>query len=210
MKLLRSAGLAVALLAGFYPASTQAQPAPASARNLFAELLGKSEAELDAKLAAAWQQLFHGDEATQRLYFPVGDDLAYIADIGSNDVRSEGISYGMMLAVQLDKKAEFDRLWRWANKYMRHAAGPRKGYFAWQCKFDGTIIDPGSASDGEEWIATALFFAAHRWGSGEGLLNYAAEAQALLKEMLNKPSTHEVTAIFSRSDKQVVFAPNPE
>jgi len=210
MKLLRSAGLAVALLAGFYPASTQAQPAPASARNLFAELLGKSEAELDAKLAAAWQQLFHGDEATQRLYFPVGDDLAYIADIGSNDVRSEGISYGMMLAVQLDKKAEFDRLWRWANKYMRHAAGPRRGYFAWQCKFDGTIIDPGSASDGEEWIATALFFAAHRWGSGEGLLNYAAEAQTLLKEMLNKPSTHEVTAIFSRSDKQVVFAPNPE
>ena len=27
------------------------------------------------------------------------------------DVRSEGMSYGMMITVQLDKKAEFDALW---------------------------------------------------------------------------------------------------
>lgn len=183
---------------------------PAVPRNLFHELLGKSEAELDAKLATAWQQLFYGSDASQRVYFPVGPDLAYIADIGSHDVRSEGMSYGMMIAVQMNKQAEFDRLWRWANAHMRHADGPRHGYFAWQCRFDGTILDPGSASDGEEWMATALFFAAHRWGNGEGILNYAAEAQALLKEMLNKTSSHEVTAIFSRQDKQVVFAPNPE
>ena len=37
------------------------------------------------------------------------------------------------------------------------AAGPRRGYFAWHCKFDGTQLDPGSASDGEEWFAMALF-----------------------------------------------------
>jgi len=207
MNLLRLACLAVVLVVGLNPAAGRAQPAPAAARNLFADLLGKSEKELDAKLDAAWRHFFAGQADNQRLYFPVGDDQAYIADIGSGDVRSEGMSYGMMIAVQLDKKSEFDRLWRWANVHMRHADGPRRGYFAWQCKFDGRQIDPGSASDGEEWIAMALFFAAHRWGDGTGILNYSAEAQRLLRDMLQKNATEEVTAIFDRTAKQVVFAP---
>ena len=176
--------------------------APA-ARNLFNELLGKTEAELDAKINAAWGHFFQGELENQRLYYPVGPDLAYIADVGSNDVRSEGMSYGMMLAVQLNKRDEFNRLWRWANRHMRHADGPRKGYFAWQCKSDGTQIDPGSASDGEEWFAMALFFASHRWGNGTGHLNYEAEAQAILRDMLHKPGSAEVTPIFDRTAKQV-------
>jgi hypothetical protein len=129
-------------------------------RNLFAELLGKSDAEVQAKIDAAWVHFFHGRDADQRLFYPVGADQAYIADIGNQDVRSEGMSYGLMIAVQLDKRAEFDRLWRWAKTHMYHADGPRAGYFSWQCRFDGTQIDPGSASDGEEWMTMALLFAA--------------------------------------------------
>jgi oligosaccharide reducing-end xylanase len=136
--------------------------------------------------------------------------MAYIANIGSSDVRSEGISYGMMIAVQLNKQEEFNRLWQWANRYMRHADGPLAGYFAWQCKFDGTQMDHGSASDGEEWMAMALFFAAHRWDSTQGIFNYEAEAQRLLRDMLHKPATTEVTPIFNRAEKQVVFCPNPD
>lgn len=177
-------------------------------RNLFVELLGKTPAEADAKIATAFHQLFYGDNDEQRIYYPVGDDLAYIADIGNGDVRSEGISYGLMIAVQLDKKAEFDRLWKWANKYMRHHDGPRAGFFAWQCRFDGSQMDPGSASDGEEWIAMALFFAAHRWGNGGGIFNYEAEAQRVLRDMLHKPDTAVATPIFNRAEKQVVFVPN--
>ncbi len=100
-------------------------------RNLFTELLGKSEAEIAQKIDRAWQQLFYGDNDTQRVYYPVGRDMAYIKDIGSNDIRSEGMSYGMMLAVQLDKKEEFDKLWKWAYTYMLQKDGPYKGYFAW-------------------------------------------------------------------------------
>ncbi|MBE2214644.1 MAG: glycoside hydrolase [Opitutaceae bacterium] len=149
-------------------------------RNLFAELLGKSEAETTALVESTWQQFTHGDPKTERLYYEVGDDLAYIADIGSQDVRSEGMSYGMMIAVQLGQREQFDRLWRWAKRYMQHPAdSPRRGYFAWQCRFDGTQIDPGSASDGEAWFATALFFAAHRWGhsidTAEGRVRPPAE-----------------------------------
>jgi oligosaccharide reducing-end xylanase len=188
-------------------------PAASASRNLFHELLGQSDAAITAKLEAGFQQLFHGDDKTQRVYYPVGDDLAYIADIGNNDVRSEGMSYGMMIAVQMDRRDEFDRLWKWAKTHMYHASGPRRGYFAWQCRFDGTPIDAGSASDGEEWFATALFFAAHRWqnaavSSGESRrIDYGAEAQALLREMLHKTPGGGVTAIFSREEKQVVFAP---
>jgi len=69
------------------------------------------------------------------------------------------------------------------------------------------VIDPGSASDGEEWFAMALLFASHRWGDGEGIFNYGSEAQSLLREMRLKPASAEVTAIFNRERHQVVFAP---
>jgi oligosaccharide reducing-end xylanase len=183
--------------------------APALAdRNLFSELLGKSETEVDQRIAAAWQQLFYGDDATERVYYPVGSDQAYIADIGNSDVRSEGMSYGMMIAVQLGHREEFDRLWRWAQTHMQHQEGPRRGYFAWQCTFDGRMIDPGSASDGEIWFTMALLFADHRWGSED--IDYAGAAQTLLREMRLKPATEEVTAIFDVARRQVVFAPTPE
>jgi len=90
-------------------------------RDLFAEA-GRTPQEIDARIARAWEQLFRGDEQTQRLYFPSGANengpLAYIPDIQHTDVRSEGMSYGMMIAVQLDKKAEFDALWNWSMTHM--------------------------------------------------------------------------------------------
>ena len=39
------------------------------------------------------------------------------------------------------------------------------------------------ASDGEEYFAMALFFAAHRWGNGKGIYNYRAEADKILRGM---------------------------
>jgi len=179
----------------------------ASARNLFREMLGKTEEQTTARIEAAWRQITMGDKETERIYYEAADDTAYIADIGSRDVRSEGMSYGMMIAVQLDRRKEFDRLWKWARTHMRHADGPRRGYFAWQCAVDGRKIDPGSASDGEEWIAMALLFAAHRWETdGAG---YEEAAQELLREMRMKTATREVTPIFNAAQHQVVFAPNP-
>jgi oligosaccharide reducing-end xylanase len=190
------------------PGSATAAGAVASGHypNLFRDLLGRSDAAIAAKIEAGWRQLFYGDDDTQRVYYPVGADMAYIADIGNQDVRSEGMSYGLMIAVQLDHKAEFDRLWRWTKTHMYHASGPRRGYFAWQCAFDGRQLDPGSASDGEEWFATALFFASHRWGDGEGIFNYGAEAQALLRAM-RQPREGDITPLFDPAHHQVVFAP---
>ncbi len=180
-----------------------------AARDLFVELLGRSSAEVDAKIDAAHRQLFHGDDETGRVYYPVGDDMAYMLDVGNNDVRSEGMSYGMMIAAQLDRQDEFDRIWKWAKTHMYHAEGPLRGYFAWHCAPDGTRLSEGPASDGEEWLAMALFFAANRWGSREGIFDYRAEADAILRVMLRKSDEgHEdPTSMFDPEAKQVLFVP---
>jgi oligosaccharide reducing-end xylanase len=176
--------------------------------NLFADYLGKSDAEIQAKIDSAFNQLFYGDDATERVYYPVGSDMAYISDIANSDVRSEGMSYGMMIAVQMNKKEEFDRLWRWTKTYMHQKDGGYAGYFAWHCKTDGTQLAANPAADGEVWFITALFFADGRWGSGEGIYNYRAEAQSILDTALHDDDRGDLaTNLFDPETKQVVFVP---
>lgn len=144
-------------------------------RNLFVEA-GHSEAEVEAKLREVFDDVFKGKH---RCYFEVGKDMAYISDIKNNDVRTEGMSYGMMIAVQFDRKDIFDRLWRWSKKYMQMQDGPMKGYFRWSCKRDGTPNANGPASDGELYYITSLIFASNRWGNS-GEIDYLKEAQYIL------------------------------
>lgn len=176
--------------------------------NLFKDYLGKSDEEIQAKIDAAFDQLFYGDDSSERVYYPVGSDMAYISDIANADVRSEGMSYGMMIAVQLNKKEEFDRLWKWTKTYMYQKDGGYKGYFAWHCKTDGTQLAANPAADGEEWFIMALMFADGRWGSGEGIYNYRAEAQAILDIALHADDRGDLaTDLFDSEAKQVVFVP---
>jgi oligosaccharide reducing-end xylanase len=176
--------------------------------NLFKDYLGKSDEEIQAKIDASFNQLFYGDDATERVYYPVGSDMAYISDIANEDVRSEGMSYGMMIAVQLNKKEEFDRLWKWTKTYMYQTEGGYKGYFAWHCKTDGTQLAANPASDGEVWFITALFFADGRWGNGDGIYNYRAEAQSILDTAIHADGRGDLaTDLFDLDTKQVVFVP---
>lgn len=147
-------------------------------RNVFLEN-GYSQESIDCKIEEAFSTMFYGPEE-ERIYHPVGDDMGYMEDTGNHDARTEGMSYGMMMCVQMDKKEEFDRLWKWAKTYMYMEEGIHAGYFAWSCQTDGTKNAYGPAPDGEEFFAMALFFAAHRWGNGEGIFNYEAEAKKLL------------------------------
>ena len=130
-------------------------------RNLFVEM-GYSKQAVDAKLQEVFNDVFYGPN---KVYFEVGDSMAYVSDIKNHDARTEGMSYGLMLAVQFDKKDIFDRLWRWSKKYMQHQEGEREGYFAWSCKVDGTQNSAGAASDGELYFITALIFASNRWAT---------------------------------------------
>ena len=160
-------------------------------RNLFLEN-GHSQAEIDAKINSAFQQLFHGD-TSQTLYFEAGSNdngpLAYLCDVLHNDVRSEGMSYGMMICVQMDKKTEFDALWNWAmtNMYISSPDHPSEGYFAWSISREGVPNSETPAPDGEEYMVMSLYFADHRWGSGEGIYNYKAWADTILTTMRHHP-----------------------
>ncbi len=161
-------------------------------RDLFAEQ-GHSAAETKTKIDTAFQQLFHGDATTERVYFEAGSNadgpLAFMTDWANNDARTEGMSYGMMIAVQMDKKREFDALWNWSNTYMliTDPKNPNVGYFAWSMNTDGTPRSTGPAPDGEEYYAMALLFAARRWSSGQGLYNYQQQAEKILHGMRHHP-----------------------
>ena len=174
-------------------------------RNLFKEL-GYSDAEIDKKVESAWQKFFYGTDE-ERIYYPVGDDMAYIYTADTDDVRSEGMSYGMMICVQMDKQEEFNRLWKWAKTYMQHTSGEFKGYFAWQMKTDGSKISGTPASDGEEYFATSLLFASARWGNGEGIYNYNKEAQEILTTMLHQADDGQGVNMFDKTHKMPVFCP---
>ncbi len=144
-------------------------------RNLFVEM-GYGKKEVDQKLKEVFNDVFYGPN---KVYFEVGDSMAYISDIKNHDARTEGMSYGLMIAVQFNEKEIFDKLWRWSKKYMQHQDGIREGYFAWSCKTDGTRNADGAASDGELYFITSLIFASNRWGNDTGI-NYKAEAQRIL------------------------------
>jgi oligosaccharide reducing-end xylanase len=172
-------------------------------RNLFREA-GYSQAQIDQKLAKAYYDVFEGPN---RVFFAVGDTMGYVTDIKNNDARTEGLSYGMMVAVQLNKKEVFDRIWRWSKKYLQHQDGPLEGYFAWS-------INPktlkrnsqGPASDGELYYITSLLFASNRWGNATGI-NYYQEARKILDDMWKKDGTNHVFNLINTEHKQITFVP---
>jgi len=173
-------------------------------RNLFKEG-GHSDKKIKEKIEAAYQQLFYGDTTTQAIYFPAGKNergaLAYISDVLHNDIRSEGMSYGMMIAVQLNKKADFDALWNYAMSYMYISSKdhPSEGYFSWSLKRNGQPNEETPAPDGEEYFVTALYFASGRWGNGKGIYNYHEWANRILSTMRHHPPKTGMTKFGQRS-----------
>lgn len=174
-----------------------------SYRNLFLEA-GYSEAAISKKIEKTYSDLFEGPN---RIYFEVGDSMGYVSDLKNHDVRTEGLSYGMMIAVQLNKKDVFDRIWRWSKTYLQHQNGPRKAYFAWS--YDPKAMkrnSEGSASDGELYYITSLLFASNRWGNDTGI-KYYAEARKILDAMWEKDGTENICNLINVVNKQITFVP---
>ena len=171
--------------------------------NLFLQL-GYSQSAIAQKLVKAYYDVFEGPD---RVYFEDGDSMAYLSDLKNKDARTEGLSYGMMIAVQLNKKTVFDRIWRWSKKYLQHQEGPREGYFAWsihpQTKKKNS---EGSASDGELFYITSLLFASNKWGNNTGI-HYYNEARRILDAMWKKDGTGNIYNLINTEHKQISFVP---
>ncbi|NLD47133.1 MAG: xylanase [Clostridiaceae bacterium] len=151
--------------------------------NLFSRL-GISETEVEKRIKDTFETIFFDPQ--ERFYFEKNDNMGYMLDTGNNEARTEGMSYGMMMAVQMDRKDIFDRLWLFSKTYMYQEEGKYQGYFAWSVSTEGVKNSEGPAPDGEEYYALALFFASKRWGDGKPPFDYSIQARDILRHCLHQ------------------------
>ncbi len=163
----------------------------------FKTYLGKTDDEIKEKMDEMWNHYFKGDD-NSKVFYDNGNE-GYIKDINNNDVRSEGMSYGMMIAVQTGHKEEFDKLWNWAKAHMWHKGGDWDGYFAWKRGDNGMGGDENCAPDGEMYFMMSLLFAANRWDDDQ----YRQDAFYIMDKMWNNPG-HK---LFNQGNYIIVFQP---
>jgi endo-1,4-beta-D-glucanase Y len=89
---------------------------------------------------------------------------------------SEGVGYGMLLTAYFGEKKWFDRLFEFYKTKRTDKAHKLMG---WRVTCD-SIIDPGSATDGDLDVAFALIVAHYQWG--EDYLKEAKDIILSLKE----------------------------
>lgn len=160
-------------------------------RNFWMEL-GYPAEEIDERINTIWEAL-KTDEAYG--FGVESEEEMYFYDTGNDDVRTEGQSYGMLLAVFMNDQVAFNKIWRWTLNHMYLTEGPCRGYFAWSVPLDGRKRAEGPAPDGEEFFAYSLIMALKRWGmgndTGEMLLgipyfDYHGWAKQILHDVLHR------------------------
>lgn len=163
-------------------------------KNTFLEY-GYSEEEIENKVNDCFYNMYEG---MNRVYFEGIGNTGYLMDTGNCDARTEGMSYGMMMCVLMDRKDLFDRLWKFSLDFMYMDEGPLKGYFAWSVAPDGKKNAWGPAPDGEEFYAMALLLAAEKWGDPE----YKKWALKILNTVLH----HEIN-MWTKDTALIRFVP---
>ena len=151
--------------------------------NYLAEI-GVDDRSAQLKVEQAFDTIFFDPE--ENFCHHTDEDAWCMVDTGNNDARTEGMSYGMMMCVQINRQDIFDKLWTFAERYMLLKEGPNAGYFAWSVRLDGKHNAEGPAPDGEEYFAMALFMASERWGDGEDSFNYSARAREILRHAVHQ------------------------
>ena len=151
--------------------------------NYLAEI-GITDAKAAELVQNAFNTIFFDPE--ENFCHHTDEDAWCMVDTGNIDARTEGMSYGMMMCVQMDRQDIFDRLWTFSDRYMRLTSGPNAGYFAWSVNLEGRHNAEGPAPDGEEYFAMALLMASARWGDRDGLFAYSAQAREILRHVVHQ------------------------
>ncbi|HEX6275020.1 MAG TPA: glycosyl hydrolase family 8 [Polyangiaceae bacterium] len=77
-----------------------------------------------------------------------------------NSTVSEGVAYGMIIAVMMDDQALFDSLWKYSQLWVNE-----HGLMHWYINAAGTqVLGSGGATDSDEDIAWSLVMADRQWG----------------------------------------------
>jgi endoglucanase len=105
----------------------------------------------------------------------------------ANSTVSEGIAYGMIIAVYMDDQTLFDNLWQYEQQFLDST-----GLMNWYIKADGSGLGSnpsgsGAATDADEDMAFALVMADKQWGGQLKALkkNYIDIAKAQISAVWN-------------------------
>ena len=109
--------------------------------NYLAEI-GISDEEAGKRVQQAFETIFFDPE--ENFCHHTEEDAWCMVDTGNMDARTEGMSYGMMMCVQMDRKDIFDKLWTFADRYMGRNISP------WRC-----LWPPPGGATGRGFSTTA-------------------------------------------------------
>ncbi len=102
-----------------------------------------------------------------------------------NSTVSEGIAYGMIIAVMFDDQPLFDAFWHYALCFLNS-----NGLMSWYIAPDGhSVLGSGAATDSDEDMAWALVMAHRQWG-GRGSLSESYLSHA--ERQIDRLWQHEV------------------
>jgi endo-1,4-beta-D-glucanase Y len=105
----------------------------------------------------------------------------------TNSTVSEGIAYGMLIAVAMSDQHTFDELWKYSQTWL-----DANGLMNWYINAAGTqVLGSGAATDADEDMAWALVMADRKWG-GAGTLgtSYLELAKAQIGRIWNSEVDH--------------------
>jgi len=111
-----------------------------------------------------------------------------VIDTGNVDVsHSEGQGIGLLLSVHNQDRAVFDRIWQWTRTNLQTR---NDKLFSWKwVPAGGTAADPNNATDGDLFIAWALYRAGRQWNEAS-YLEAAREISRDVRAKLLRPSPY--------------------
>ncbi len=171
--------------------------------------IGVTPDEISARINDVYDQLFHGDPATESVMRWIeGDTEAYVLDINLGDIGLDGLGYGMYVSATLGRRDDFDALLAFVQNKMWIRSGAFEGYLSKECQTDLTCTFDEASPDSSSFVATALLVASRRWKNdgGEVYLELALELLAAMIDREPDPNG-VVTDMFDASSDLIVYAP---
>jgi hypothetical protein len=125
-----------------------------------------------------------------------------------NSTVSEGIAYGMLIAVAMDDQPLFDDLWKYSQLWKNE-----HGLMHWYINAAGTqVLGNGGATDSDEDIAWALVMAERQWGgAGSVGTSYLELARAQIQRIWDWEIDHTRGDLLLPGDawgSNIVFNPS--
>jgi endo-1,4-beta-D-glucanase Y len=109
-----------------------------------------------------------------------GDGSACVPTDDNNCI-SEGIGYGMLIAVGYDDQSTFDKIWAYYKKHNKTSSG----LMTWKTSVCGSETATGTATDGDLDAAMALVQAGCKWGG-----SYKNDANTLISAIKKNAVTN--------------------